>query len=134
MRISFDIPDDQVDNLSSSAKTTLEGEIKKYTDSVIKEANLIEQGFREDGASEEITSSTIIQAVRKSKIHKRKKSSKTMTILIKSAASVTAFIAGVLTDLDAMQKSSFRTILVLIFFALACFTGILQFVDEEKEN
>ena len=76
MKINFDIPDNQVDNLSPSAKTTLKDEVKKYTNSVIKEANLIEEGFREDGASEEITSTTIIQAVRKNKIHKRKKHSK----------------------------------------------------------
>ena len=73
MSIKIYINKIKVDNFSEDAKATLEKQIEKYAGDVIKEANLIEETIREDGASREITSNIVLQAVRKNKTYKKKK-------------------------------------------------------------
>ena len=48
--VQVNIDENKIDNFSDGAKTTLEKQIEKYTDDIIKEANLIEEAIREDGA------------------------------------------------------------------------------------
>lgn len=80
MIIQINVDEDEIDNLSSDAQITLTKQIEKYTNDIIKEANLIEEVIREDGASTEITSNIILQAVRKNKTVRNKKSSKSLLI------------------------------------------------------
>ena len=48
---------------------------------LIKEANLIEEGNHEDGASREITSSIVMQEIRKHKSNEPKKKGKGLVVL-----------------------------------------------------
>lgn len=132
MNINLNIPDNQVNNLSSGAKTTLKKETEKYALSVIKEASRIEEGMRADGANKEVTGTMILIAVQKKSYSSSKKTSK-MLIFIKIIAFISAFITGGLFDLDALKQSSSRLILFLVVFAIACSTNILQFFYEDKE-
>lgn len=47
--------------------------VEKYANASIKEANLVEEGIREEGTNSEITSNIVLQAVRKNKNFTRKK-------------------------------------------------------------
>ena len=65
--VQVNIDDNKIDNFSDGAQTTLKKQMEKYADDIIKEANLIEEAIREDGANTEITSNIVLQAVRKNK-------------------------------------------------------------------
>ena len=54
--VQVNIDDNKIDNFSDGAQTTLKKQMEKYADDIIKEANLIEEAIREDGANTEITS------------------------------------------------------------------------------
>ena len=56
MAVQVNIDDNKIDNFSDGAQTTLKKQMEKYADDIIKEANLIEEAIREDGANTEITS------------------------------------------------------------------------------
>lgn len=68
MAVQVNIDENKIDNFSDGAKTTLEKQIEKYTDDIIKEANLIEEAIREDGASAEITSNIVFKPLERIKI------------------------------------------------------------------
>ena len=68
MAVQVNIDDNKIDNFSDGAQTTLKKQMEKYADDIIKEANLIEEAIREDGANTEITSNIVLQAVRKNKV------------------------------------------------------------------
>ena len=72
MALQVNIDNDKIDNFSSDAKAELVKQLEKYGDNIVKEANLIEEVLREDGASTEITSNIVILAVRKSKVPSKK--------------------------------------------------------------
>ena len=132
MAIQVNITDDKVDNLSLDAQTTLKKQIEKYTDDIIKEANLLEETIREDGASTEITSNIILQAVRRYKNHCNKKSSNNM-IIIKIVSTLSLLITGFLFDANGFQGNIIRFIAFIIAFAIACAATVLQFVYENRE-
>ena len=56
MAIHINIDEDKIDNFSDGAQVTLKKQMGKYADDIIKEANLIEEAIRENGANTEITS------------------------------------------------------------------------------
>lgn len=57
MALRVEIADEQMENMSEKAKEELAAQLRTYAENIIKEANLIEEGNREDGANREITSS-----------------------------------------------------------------------------
>ena len=65
--IQVNIDEKKVDNFTDQARDKLKEQMGKYADNIIKESNLIEESIREDGAIAEITSTIVMQAVRKSK-------------------------------------------------------------------
>ena len=73
MAVQVNIDDNKIDNFSDGARITLKKQMDKYADDIIKEANLIEEAIREDGANTEITSNIVLQAVRKNKSNLSKK-------------------------------------------------------------
>ncbi|MGN8643027.1 hypothetical protein [Catenibacterium mitsuokai] len=73
--IQVNIDEKKVDNFTDQARDTFEEQMGKYADNIIKESNLIEESIREDGANAEITSTIVMQAVRKYKSDTRKKPS-----------------------------------------------------------
>lgn len=81
MSLQVNINDDKINNFSNDAILEFEKQLEKYGDNIIKEANLIEEADRVDGASTEITSNIVLQAVRKNKISNTKKINKTLIVV-----------------------------------------------------
>lgn len=130
--IQINIDDDQIDNLSESAKNELKKQAEKHVKDIIKEANLIEDVIREDGACQEITSNIIIQAVRKNKNSTNKKTSKWL-LLFKILSAFSLLLTGFLFDSDGYQKNSLGFIFFVVFLIVATISTVMQFVLEEKE-
>lgn len=130
--IQVNISDDKIDNLSTSAQKTLKKQVEKYADDIIKEANLIEEAIREDGANTEITSNIILQAVRKNKTNHRKKSNKGL-FLAKCISTFTLLFTGYLFDLDRFKSNAELLIVFLIVFVIASISTLFQFLLEDKE-
>ena len=68
MAVQVNIDDNKIDNFSDGAQTTLKKQMEKYADDIIKEANLIEEAIREDGANTEITSNIVLQLLERIKV------------------------------------------------------------------
>lgn len=132
MAIQVNIDDDKVDNLSIDAQATLKKQMEKYADDIIKEANLVEEAIREDGASTEITSNIILQAVRRNRNHSNKKSNKWL-LFVKIMSALSLLITGFLFDANGYQDNTMQLVGFIIVFAIACVTTVLQFVFEERE-
>lgn len=132
MAIQVNIDDSQIDNFSTDAQTTLKKQMEKYTTDIIKEANLIEEAIREDGASTEITSNIILQAVRKNKTNNNKKSNKGL-LITKIISVFSLLITGFLFDSAGYQNNVVKLITFIIFLIVASVSTVLQFVLEDKE-
>lgn len=130
--VQINIVDDKVDNFSNEAQTTLTKQIEKYADDIIKEANLIEEGIREDGASTEITSNIVLQAVRKNKTYHNKKSNKTL-LITKIVSALSLLITGFLFDSSSYENNKIGLIAFVICLIVASVSTVLQFVFEDKE-
>lgn len=130
--IRVNIGNDKLSNFSNEAQGTLKTQLEKYGDEIIKEANLIEEGLRENDASTEITSNYVLWAVRKSKTFRPKKKRKHI-IAIKLTAFISSLITGALFDIEAMQASVLRLIVFLITFSIAGGSTLIQFFEEERE-
>ena len=59
MAVQINIDENKIDNFSDGAQTTLKKQMEKYADDIIKEANLIEEAIREDGANTEIRNNIV---------------------------------------------------------------------------
>lgn len=132
MALQVNISDDKVDNFSNEAKAELEKQIKKYGDNIIKESNFIGEAIREDGASMEITSNIVIQAVRKNKMQNKKKSNKTL-IIIKIISAFSLLITGFLFDENGYEGAIAKLVFFIIILIVASVSTVLQFVLEDKE-
>ena len=132
MAIRVDVDDNKLTNFSMGAQDTLKKQLERYADDIIKEANLIEEGLHENEANTEITSSFVIQAVRKSRTNRPKRKSR-FFFPIKITAFVSVFITGGLFDLGAMQASTGRLVAFIVAFVIASVTTALQFIEEERE-
>lgn len=132
MGIQINIDDDQINNLSESAKSELKKQAEKHVKDIIKEANLIEDVIREDGACQEITSNIIIQAVRKNKTNPNKKNSKWL-LFFKITSALSLLLTGCLFDSDGYEEKFLVFIFFVISLIVATITTVMQFVLEEKE-
>ena len=109
--IQVNIDEKKVDNFTDQACYTLKEQMGKYADNIIKESNLIEESIREDGANAEITSTIVMQAVRKYKSDTRKKPSNNRWI-IRAVSSFSTLITGFLFDASGYGHNFTK----LIFF------------------
>lgn len=130
MIVNIDIEDKRIENLSSSAKITLCQQLTTYAEYIICEANLIEDGNREAGASREITSNIILQAVRKNKSTTIKKKTYVL-IIIKIISAFSLLITGFLFDSNGYQNNITKLVLFIVALIVACVSTVLQFVKEE---
>lgn len=132
MIFQINIEDDKINNFSNGAQTTLKKQIEKYADDIIKEANLIEEAIIEDGANTEITSNTVLQAVRKNKSYVSRKSN--LFLLITKIMSIfSLFIAGFLIDVSGYENNAVKFICFVVVMIVAVASTVLQFVYEGKE-
>ena len=132
MALQVNIDNDKIDNFSSGAKTELIKQLEKYGDNIIRESNLIEEAIREDGASTEITSNIVIQAVRKSRVPSKKKNNKTL-LFIKIISWASLLLTGFLFDSNGYEGAMGKLILFMICLIVSCVSTVLQFVYEDKE-
>ena len=131
MAVQVNIDENKINNFSNGARSILKRQIEKYADDIIKEANWIEEVIREDGASTEITSNIILQAVRRSKNNSRKKHNY-FQIIIKIVSALSTLITGFLFDSSGYQNNYFKLIAFIIFLVIATISTVLQFVFEDK--
>lgn len=132
MTIQINIDDHKINNFSNGAKTTLKKQMGKYADDIIKEANLIEEAIREDGANTEITSNIVLQAVRKNKNNQNKKPNRFL-LITKITSSFSLLITGFLFDSSGYQNNVIKLIAFIICLIIASVSTALQFVFEERE-
>lgn len=130
--VQVNIDDNKIDNFSDGAQTTLKKQMEKYADDIIKEANLIEEAIREDGANTEITSNIVLQAVRKNKSNPSKKTSRFL-LITKIISSFSLLITGFLFDSSGYQNNVLKLIAFVVCLIVASVSTVLQFVFEERE-
>lgn len=131
MVVQVKIDDNKIDNFSVDAQTTLKKQMEKYADDIIKEANWLEETLREDGASTEITSNIVLQAVRKNKTNHKKKPNILLTI-IKIVSAFSMLVTGFLFDPAGYQDNVIKQIAFTIILIIAAVSTALQFVLEER--
>lgn len=129
MVLQVEITDEQMENMSEKAKEELVFQLSTYAESIIKEANLIEEGNREDGATREITSSIVMQAVRKYKSNAPRKKGNGLVVL-KVVSAFSLLITGFLFDANGYQDNIAKLMLFIIALIVACVSTVLQFVKE----
>lgn len=132
MAITVTVNDTKIDNLTTGAQDTLKTQIEKYAEDIIKEANFLEEVIREDGASTEITSNIILQAVRKNKAFKNNKSNKSL-LIARIASTLSLLFTGLLFDSTGYQNSKIKLFIFILVLIVACVSTVLQFVFEDKE-
>ncbi|EEF94495.1 hypothetical protein CATMIT_00845 [Catenibacterium mitsuokai DSM 15897] len=130
--IQVNIDEKKVDNFTDQACYTLKEQMGKYADNIIKESNLIEESIREDGANAEITSTIVMQAIRKSKSDTRKKSSNRL-IILKIASTISTLITGFLFDASGYGHNFMKLICFIICLIIASVSTAFQIILEEKE-
>lgn len=130
--VQVNIDDNKIDNFSDGAQTTMKKQMEKYADDIIKEANLIEEAIREDGANTEITSNIVLQAVRKNKSNPRKKPNRFL-LITKIISSFSLLITGFLFDSSGYQNNVLKLIAFVVCLIVASVSTVLQFVFEERE-
>lgn len=129
MALQVEIDDIQMENMSDGAKEILGTHLKNYAENIIKEATLIEEGNREDGANREITSNLVLQAVRKYKSNPPKKEGKGL-IVLKITSAFSLLITGFLFDESGYQDNIIKLVLFIMMLIVACVSTVLQFVKE----
>lgn len=134
MQINFDLPDAELTHFSRGAKNRLTEQAKQYTLEIISEANKVEEMLRENGASQEITESIVVQAIRRNKTVRKKNIG---AIILKILSEILLFISGLLFLPDMFIKSDntlnmpyFIFFLLLITISLIL-TIIMHFKDGE---
>lgn len=132
MAVQVNIGNNKIDNFSDGAQTTLKKQMEKYADDIIKEANLIEEAIREDGANAEITSNIVLQAVRKNKSNPNKKPNRFL-LITKIISSFSLLITGFLFDSSGYQNNVLKLIAFVVCLIIASVSTVLQFVFEERE-
>lgn len=134
MQIQFDITDNEVTSFSQDAKNRLAEQAKLYILEIIREANKVEELIHEDGASQEITESIVVQAIRRNKTARKKKIGIT---ILKIVSEILLFLSGLLFLPDLFIKSDntlnmpyfiFFIILLAVSFI---FTITMHFKDGE---
>lgn len=130
--IQVKIDEKKVDDFTDQARDTLIDQIGKYADNIIKESNLIEESIREDGANAEITSTIVMQAVRKYKSDTRKKPSNRWIIRVVSTFST--LITGFLFDASGYGHNFVKLIFFIISLIIASVSTAIQIVLEQKEG
>lgn len=93
LQLQFEISDNDLTHFSQEAKRRLVEQAKSHTLEIMRESNRVEEMFRADGTSQEITESIVVQAISRNKIKRKKKP---YIIAFKILSEVLIFIAGLL--------------------------------------
>ncbi len=131
MAVQIEIADDKISNFSDDARESFKKQVEKYADDLVREANLLEETARENGAAMEITSNIVLQAARKNKIIHTKKANRFLLVMkIVSSLSLTA--TGFLFDSNGFQDNKIGFFAFMAVFTVAAVSTVLQFVKEDE--
>lgn len=127
MEIKFQVAADKVKNFTESAKSRLVKQVEEYTIEIINEAEKTESLFRENGASPEITETSIIQAVRRNRTVKKESKKK---IILRIIAESLLFISGLmfLPDYFITSDGKLNMIYFLIFIFITLSALIITII------
>lgn len=132
MNFNINIDDTNLVNLSNGARVKLREQTEKYANDLLKEAALIEEGDRQEGANSEITSNIIMRAVR---VRRNKNSIERKTpkwlIVCKFISTVSWAISGYLFDGSGYQDNFAGLIGFIVCFAIACISSAFEFFKEK---
>ena len=116
LQINFNLSDAELTHFSQGAKNRLSNQARQYTLEIISEANKVEELLRENGASQEITESIVVQAIRRNKTVRKKN---VRVIILKILSEIFLFISGLLFLPDMFINSdSTLNMPYFIFFLL----------------
>ncbi len=132
MNFNIDIDDTNLANLSNGAKSKLQEQTQEYANELLKEAALIEEGDRQEGANSEITSNIIMRAVRVRRNRNliERKTPKWL-IVCKFISTVSWAISGFLFDPSGYQDNFAGLISFIICFAIACISTAFELFKEK---
>lgn len=134
MQIQFDISDNEVTNFSQDAKNRLTEQAKLHTLEIIREADKVEELIHEDGASQEITESIVVQAIRRNKTARKKK---VRVTILKIVSEILLFLSGLLFLPEHFIKSDntlnmpYFIFFIILLAASLIFTITMHFKDGE---
>jgi|GEM_PF-1415230 len=132
MEIKISIADEMVASFSSGAKEALHEQMTKYAHHIIKEAHLLEEDARVDGAKNEITSNTIITATQRRKSNPITKKTQWF-IWIKLASTFSLLFTGIFFGVYGMQPSVILLLLSALCLVCACVTTVYVYIKEQVE-
>lgn len=132
MNFNIDINDTNLANLSNGAKSKLQEQTQEYANDLLKEAVLIEEGDRQEGANSEITSNIIMRAVRVRRNRNliERKTPKWL-IVCKFISTVSWAISGFLFDPSGYQDNFAGLISFIVCFAIACISTAFELFKEK---
>ena len=122
MEIKYDIPYEQVRNLTNQAQTELRKASHSYTNDIIDIAKQIELYSKAPGATSQVTETHIKHAVNKYASSPRKKK---WSIFIEVFAELTIFVAGMMANLDYLTSGGIYFYVFLGVFATAIILAIV---------
>lgn len=132
MQFNIDIDDNSLNKLTSGAVDSLQKEMKKYANGIIKEAVLIEEGERREGATSEITSNIIQKAIISKKNKNTVSIKKKLGLKIcKILNTIICLMTGFLFDLSGYQNNLIGLILFIVSFAIVCILTVVIVIMEE---
>lgn len=132
MSFQIDVKDKKINNLSLEAQSTLKRQIEEHMETIIKEASLIEQATREDGASQEITSNIILQAVKKNKSNFMNKP-RGSSLFFKVSSPLSLLVTGFLFDHEGFDGSPIKLGLFIVMLIFGSISTVMQFVAEDRK-
>lgn len=128
--MEINIKEDLLVDFSGNAKDKLKERTIAYAEELIREARLLEEGQREDGAKTEITSNIITRAAMvKRTIGIEKKVPRWLKIC-KIVSVISCAMAGFFFDPNGYTDKLAMLIAFIIFFAIACISTVLMFIKE----
>lgn len=132
MNFNINIDDTNLANLSSGAKNKLQEQAQEYANDLLKEAALIEEGDRQEGANSEITSNIIMRAVRvRGNRNLIEKKTPKWLIACKFISTVSWAISGFLFDPTGYQDNFVGLISFIVSFAIACISTAFDLFKEK---
>lgn len=130
MSLQVDIKDEQMTNMSENAQRELISQLKSFAEQIIREANLIEDGNREEGANSEITSSMVKLAVRKYRLTSKCKKVKGL-IALRIISTFSLLVTGALIDFDGYEGHPVKLWLFIVSLLIASVSTLLLYVKED---
>lgn len=130
MNLQVEISDEKIANMTPSAKDELAKQLKEYADNIIKESNLIAEGNLVSGANIEITSNSVLQAVKKY-ISSPPKKKRVGLVLLKIGAPISMWFPGFLFDANGYGDNIVKLIVFVISLIVATMLTVLLVLKED---